>query len=221
MTAHPQPYPIVLTGLDRVRCVVVGGGAVAARKTGALLASGARVRVISPDLHAQLAAWLAENRFEHVARRYKQGDLEGAFLAVAATSVREVNAQVAEEARASGILINVADDPDTGNFTTMGAVTRGDVLLAVSTGGESPALSAHIRRKLEATFGPEYGVLARRLGDLRQQVIDTLPADARPHFWLALVNDEVLGWLRDGDEARWMELVERLKVERHPKGTRG
>lgn len=214
MTAHAQPYPIVLRGLDRVRCVVVGGGAVAARKVGALLTSGAQVRVISPDLHAQFAGWLAEDRFEHVARRYEGGDLDGAFLAIAATSVREVNAQVAQEARTRGILINVADDPDAGNFTTMGAVTRGDVLLAVSTGGESPALSAFIRRKLEATIGPEYGVLAQRLGDLRQQVIETLPAEERPRFWRALVNGEVLGWLRDGDEARFDTLVERLKVEK-------
>jgi precorrin-2 dehydrogenase/sirohydrochlorin ferrochelatase len=214
MTGHAQPYPIVLTGLDHVRCVVVGGGAVAARKAGALLASGAQVQVISPDLHAQLADWLAENRFEHVARRYEHGDLEGAFLAIAATSVREVNGQVAEEARMRGILINVADDPGAGNFTTTGAVTRGDVLLAVSTGGESPALSAFIRRKLEATFGPEYGVLAQRLGELRQQVTNTLSAEDRPRFWRALVNDEVLHWLRDGDDARFDRLVERLKVER-------
>lgn len=212
MTAHAQPYPIVLTGLARVRCVVVGGGAVAARKVGALIASSARVRVISPDLHAQLADLLAEARFEHVARRYEHGDLEGAFLAIAATSVRQVNAEVAEEARARGILINMVDDPDAGNFTTMGAVTRGDVLLAVSTGGESPALSAFIRRKIEAMFGPEYGVLAQRLGDLRQQVIETLPADERPRFWRALVNDEVLGWLRDGDEARFDAFVQ-LHIE--------
>ncbi len=208
MTAHAQPYPIVLTGLDRVHCVVVGGGAVAARKVGALIASGAQVRVISPHLHGQLADWLAQGRFEHVARRYEQGDLEGAFLAIAATSVREVNVQVAAEARARGILINVADDPDAGNFTTMGAVTRGDVLLAVSTGGESPALSAFIRRRLEVTFGPEYGMLAQRLGELRQQVLETLPAAERPRFWRALVNDEVLGWLRDGDEARFDTLVQ-------------
>jgi siroheme synthase-like protein len=149
-----------------------------------------------------------------VARRYEHGDLEGAFLAIAATSVREVNGQVAEEARMRGILINVADDPGAGNFTTMGAVTRGDVLLAVSTGGESPALSAFIRRKLEATFGSEYGVLAQRLGELRQQVINTLPAEDRPRFWRALVNDEVLHWLRDGDDARFDTLVEQLKVER-------
>lgn len=214
MTEQRQPYPVVLTALDRVRCVVVGGGAVAARKVGALLASGATMRVISPDLHAQFRDWLAEGRFEHVARRYAPGDLEGAFLAIAATSVREVNAQVADEAHARGILINVADDPDAGNFTTMGAVTRGDVLVAVSTGGESPALAAFMRRKLEATFGLEYGVLAQRLGALRQQVVHTLPAEERPAFWRALVNDDVLGWLRDGDEARFAALVERLKVEK-------
>lgn len=207
---HAQPYPIILTQLGRVRCVVVGGGAVAARKVGALLDAGAQVTVISPQLHPQLADWLAMRRFDHVARPYRQGDLEGAFLAIAATNVREVNAAVAAEAQHREILINVADDPDAGNFYTMGAVQRGDVLLAVSTGGESPALSAHIRRKLEATFGPEYGVLARRLGDLRQSVIETVPADERPAFWRALVSDEVLGWLRDGKTEEFQNHVQAL-----------
>lgn len=210
---YVKPYPIVLTQLDRVLCVVVGGGDVAARKVGALLDSGARVRVISPQLHPELEAWRQEDRFEYLARTFEPGDLDGAFLVIAATDRREVNARVAEEARERGILINVADDPVAGNFHTMGSVLRGDVLLAVSTGGESPALSAHIRRKLEAVFGPEYGVLAQRLGEFRKGVIETLPPEQRPRFWRALTSDEVLGWLRDGDHARFEEYVEQLKVE--------
>jgi siroheme synthase-like protein len=214
MDHRTKPYPIVLTQLAQSLCVVVGGGEVAARKVGALLDSEALVRVISPQLHPQLADWLAAERFEHAARRYQHGDLEGAFLVIAATDRREVNVAVVEEARQRGILLNVADDPDAGNFYTMGAVARGDVLLAVSTGGESPALSAHIRRKLQATFGPEYGALAQRLGELRRDIGDTLPPAARTRLWRALTTDEVLGWLRDGDEARFEEYVRSLIEDR-------
>lgn len=210
---HPKPYPIVLTRLDAVLCVVIGGGEVAARKVGALLESGAQVRVISPELHPQLLAWREASRFVHLARTYAVGDLENAFLAIAATNRRDVNAAVTAEAQQRGILINVTDAPDTGNFHTMAAVTRGDVLLAVSTGGDSPALAAQIRRKLEATFGPEYGILAQQLGELRRDLGDALPASARTKLWRALTTDEVLEWMADGEQTRFDAYVKALLLE--------
>jgi precorrin-2 dehydrogenase/sirohydrochlorin ferrochelatase len=216
-----SPYPIVLTQLDSVLCVVIGGGEVALRKVSALLESGAHVKVVSPMLHPQLAEWHVDQRFEYAGRPYAPGDLQGAFLAIAATDRQEVNASVAAEARQRGILLNVADDPDAGNFYAMGAVTRGDVLLAVSTGGDSPALSAHIRCKLEATFGPEYGVLAKRLGELRRDVVNTLPRAARTQLWRALTTDEVLGWLRDGDHARFEAYVQTLVEEQAQSASSG
>lgn len=199
---QPRPYPIVLTQLAEVRCVVVGGGEVALRKVGALLDSGAQVEVISPALQPQLAAWRDAGRIRHTARPYTAGDLADAFLVIAATDRREVNAAIAAEARQRGMLHNIADDPDAGNFHTMGAVSRGDVLLAVSTGGDSPALAALIRRKLETTFGPEYGVLAARLGALRREIGQSLAPAARTQLWRALATDEVLTLIQTGDLAQ-------------------
>lgn len=211
--ARFKPYPIVLTQLDQVRCVVVGGGEVAARKVRALLDSGANVTVISPELQPQLAEWRDGGLLVHAARPYQPGDLAGAFLAIAATDRRDVNAAVAAEARERGLLCNIADDPGDSTFHTLGSVTRGDVLLAVATGGDSPALAAHIRRKLEATFGPEYGVLARRLGALRREIGPKLSPAARTQLWRRLASDEVLEWLRSGDAARLEHYIDTLVAE--------
>lgn len=211
--ARFKPYPIVLTQLDQVRCVVVGGGEVAARKVRALLDSGANVTVISPALQPQLAEWRDAGLLVHAARPYQPGDLADAFLAIAATDRRDVNAAVAAEARERGLLCNIADDPGVSTFHTLGSVMRGDVLLAVATGGDSPALSAHIRRKLAATFGPEYGVLAQRLGALRREIGPRLSSAARTQLWRTLVSDEVLEWLRSGDEARLEHYIETLVAE--------
>lgn len=202
MSQRQKPYPIALTQLAAVRCVVVGGGEVALRKVGALLDSGAQVAVISPALLPQLAAWRDAGRIQHLARPYTTGDLADAFLAIAATDRREVNAAVAAEAGQRGILHNIADDPDAGNFHTLGAINRGDVLLTVSTGGGSPALAALIRRKLETTFGPEYGVLAARLSALRREIGQSLSPAARAQLWRALATDEVLALIRAGDLAQ-------------------
>lgn len=211
--ARVKPYPIVLTQLEQVRCVVVGGGEVALRKVRALLDSGAQVTVISPQLQPQLEEWRAAGQLHHEARPYRSGDLQGAFLVIAATDRRDVNVSVAAEARERGLLCNIADDPADSTFHTLGSVMRGDVLLAVATGGDSPALAAHIRRKLEATFGPEYGVLARRLGALRREIGQTLSPTARTQLWRTLASDEVLEWLRSGDEARLDRYIETLVAE--------
>lgn len=199
---QPKPYPIALTQLAGLRCVVVGGGEVALRKIGALLDSGAQVEVISPALHPQLVQWRDDGRIRHTARPYTAGDLLGAFLVIAATDQRAVNAAVAAEARQRGMLHNITDDPDASNFHSLGAVQRGDVLLAVSTGGSSPALAALIRRKLETTFGPEYGVLAERLHALRREIGQSLTSAARAQLWRALATEQTLELIRAGDLAQ-------------------
>ncbi len=209
-SVSPRPLPIALTRLDTALCVVVGGGGIATRKVKSLLQSGANVRVISPALHPELAAWRDAGQFQHVARRYAEGDLADAFLVIAATDRREVNAAVADEAYRRGVLVNIVDDPHRSSFWTMATVTRGDVVLAVSTGGDSPALAAHIRRKLETTFGPEYGVLAERLGRLRRALADTVPPAARAELWRALATDEVLGWIAAGQAEKVEAYVEAL-----------
>jgi len=146
--------------------VVVGGGKVATRKVGKLLQAGAGVVVISPEVRPELA----EIDVEIQSRPYECGDLEGANLAFAATGSREVNAAVAREAKERGVPINVADRPSEGDFAVPSTLRRGNLQVAVSTGGASPTLARRIRSELEEAFGPEWaGVLeefdtARRSG---------------------------------------------------------
>jgi siroheme synthase-like protein len=201
-------YPLVITGLDRLRCVVVGGGAVAERKVGELLAGGARPVVISPTLTAALAAWRDADALTHLARGYAPGDLAGAALAIAATDDRGVNAAVAAEGLGRGILVNVVDDPAAGNVHTPAVVRRGDLLLTVSTGGASPALAARIRGELAQRYDGAYARLLAWLRELRHGPARTLTPAGRRRLWQRLTSDDVLAWLRAGDDARATDLAE-------------
>ena len=213
---HPT-YPIVLTNLSGARCVVVGGGAVAERKVAGLLEGGARPIVISPSLTELLAARRAAGRIEHAARRYQEGDLAGAFLAIAATDDRAVNAAIAGDGSRRGLLVNVADDPAAGSFHTAATVRRGELLLAISTGGSSPALAARIRRELESRYGDEYGRLLALLRRLRDGPARALSPEQRAALWRRIVGDTILGWLRGGADERAerfaTELIEKLLEE--------
>jgi precorrin-2 dehydrogenase / sirohydrochlorin ferrochelatase len=137
-------YPIFLDIGGR-RAVVVGGGKVAYRKAAALLEAGASVRVIAPEFDERLRA-LGVERIE---REYREGDLEGAHLAFAATDQRGINAQVARDARSRGIPVNVADAPAECDFIVPARVRRGDIQIAVSTSGTKPSLAAGIKKRIE------------------------------------------------------------------------
>jgi precorrin-2 dehydrogenase/sirohydrochlorin ferrochelatase len=151
-------YPIFLD-LSGRRCVVVGGGEVAGRKARKLLQARAEVVVISPEVRPELESVAAE-----VHRRPdEQGDLEGAYLAFAATDAREVNAAVAEEAKDRGIPVNVADRPSEGDFALPSTLRRGRLQVAVSTGGASPTLARGIKGELEELFGPEWAGVVEEL----------------------------------------------------------
>ncbi len=156
-------YPIFLD-LDGRRCVVVGGGEVANRKARKLLQARAEVVVVSPEVKPELESVAAE-----VYRRpYREGDLEGAFLVFAATGRRGVNAAVAREARGRGIPVNVADVPSEGDFALPSVLRRGQLQVAVSTGGASPTLARRIRYELESTFGSEWAGVVDELGRARR-----------------------------------------------------
>jgi precorrin-2 dehydrogenase / sirohydrochlorin ferrochelatase len=157
-------YPIFLN-LSGRRCVVVGGGEVASRKARKLLQARAEVVVISPEITPELESVAVE-----VHRRpYKEGDLDDAYLAFAATDSREVNAAVAREAKERGILLNVADRPSEGDFALPSTLRRGRLQVAVSTGGASPALARGIKDELEESFGPEWAGLVEELHAARRR----------------------------------------------------
>jgi len=156
--------------LEGRSCLVVGADAIGEPKIGSLLISGASVRVIAPQVSPAVAEWARAGAIVWEAREFKVTDLDGVFLVIAATSSREVNGAIFHEAQQRNILCNVVDDPEYCDFYYPAVVRRGDLQLAISTNGHSPALAQRIRRELEIQFGPEYGEWLEELGKIRQQL---------------------------------------------------
>jgi siroheme synthase-like protein len=148
--------------------VVVGGGKIAEGKISGLLAAGARVRVISPAITPALAEGIRERKVEWLPKVFETGDLMSAYLVIAATSAPGVNDAVFREAEARGILCNAVDDNKHCHFYYGAVVQRGDLQIAISTNGKSPALAQRLRQELEAQFGPEYEVWLEWLGATRE-----------------------------------------------------
>jgi precorrin-2 dehydrogenase / sirohydrochlorin ferrochelatase len=148
--------------------VVVGGGALAEAKIPGLLEAGALVHVVSPEITPLIADWVRQAKIAWWPRFYEPGDLRGAFLVVATTSLDAVNQRVYLEAEALGILCNVVDDLKNSHFYYGAVVQRGDLQIAISTNGKSPALAQRLRKELEGQFGSEYAVWVEWLGAVRE-----------------------------------------------------
>ena len=162
--------PILIEG-SAVRALVVGGGSVAARKTMALLDAGAHVRVVAPDIAEPLRNCATHGRLELVTRRYVPSDIGDAQLVVAATDDRGVNAAVASDARAAGRLVNVADAPGDGSFSTMATHRHGALIVGVSAGGV-PSAAARIRDAIAMRFDARYASALAELSALRRRMLD-------------------------------------------------
>jgi siroheme synthase-like protein len=207
-------YPLTLVGLDAARCVVAGGGTVAARKVTGLRQAGAKPIVISPTLCPELESHAAQGEIEVIRRPYRQGDLTGARLVIAATDDPAVNEAVFREAQTVGCLVNVVDDPARCSFFVPAVVRRGVLTIAVSTGGKSPALARRIRQQLESLFDPAYEMLLDLLSRLRPMVQATVPdPEQRAAFWGRLLDSDALHRLRSGDEAGAIAQAEALLQE--------
>jgi siroheme synthase-like protein len=150
--------------------VVVGGGAIAEEKLSALIAAGARIRIVAPQVTSGIEQIVCQGKAEWYAKEFAPADLEGAFLVIAATSAPGVNEAVYREAEARGILCNAVDDIDHCHFYYGSVVQRGDLQIAISTNGKSPALAQRLRLQLEKQFGPEYESWLEWLGAARQLV---------------------------------------------------
>ena len=202
-------YPVFLRVAGR-RCVVVGGGKVAEQKVESLLRAGARVTVISPEVTPRIAALAATSEIEHQGRPYARGDLHDCFLAYAATDDAHVQQQVVGEAGDAGVLLNVVDRPQLCDFIAPAVVERGDLVVATSTGGASPALAKRIRQDLQGAFGPEYDVALQLLRRLRERLAgQSRPAAERQRILSTLANSSLLDYLREGQT----HLVDRLLAE--------
>ncbi len=163
-------FPIFLK-LESRPVLVVGAGAIAEGKIEGLVAERAAVSVIAPDATAQIRQWATSGVIQWEQRPYRPGDLEGKFLVIVSTSSPEVNAQVFSDAQAKGILCNAVDDPKNCDFYYAAVVKRGDLQIAISTAGRSPALAQRIRQELEQQFGPEYEAWVAELGKHRDELV--------------------------------------------------
>jgi len=148
--------------------VVVGGGEIGAGKIDALLKAGAKIRLVAPEVHLSLASAIRTRKIEWLPREFTSGDLDGAALVIAATSAPRVNASVFREAEVRGIFCNAVDDIENCHFYYGSVVQRGDLQIAISTNGKSPALAQRLRQELEQQFGPEYEVWLEWLGAARE-----------------------------------------------------
>ena len=165
-----EMFPIYLK-LEQRRCLVVGAGTIAAAKIASLLRAGGRVTVVAPEASPELREAAAERRFDWVARGFETADLDGAFLVIAATDQQSVNHRVAEEARARNILCNSVDDPPDCDFFYPSVVRRGDLQIAISTAGKSPALAQRLRAEIDALLEPETGEWLDALGETRLRIL--------------------------------------------------
>jgi precorrin-2 dehydrogenase/sirohydrochlorin ferrochelatase len=166
-----MPYYPIMVDIENQRVVVVGGGKVARRKIETLLAYGAVVHVISREVTPAVGRLLEEGRIKHMGRDYERGLLVGAFMVIAATSDSDLNHEVSVDAREMGLLVNAVDQPADCNFIVPSILSRGDLMVAVSTSGKSPALAKRIRQNLEEDFGLEYELLLRLMGRLRVEIL--------------------------------------------------
>jgi siroheme synthase-like protein len=168
--SKPRLYYPIFLNLQGKKCVVVGGGRVAFRKVTTLLNCGADITVISPKPHAEISKLFKNKAIQLVRRNYERGDLRRAALSIAATHVKEINRKVAEESKKNGTPVNVVDDAELSDFIIPSSFRRGDLSVAVSTSGMSPALAKKIRAKLEKKIGIEYAYLLSLIAEIRSEI---------------------------------------------------
>ena len=195
-------YPVGLVVAGR-RCVVIGGGTVAARKVAGLVEAGADVTVVAPAIVEEIRAMPVHL----VERPYRTGDLEGAWLAIAATDDQAVNRRVHADGLDARVWVNAADNPEACAFTLPAVLRRGPVTVSISTGGHSPALAGWLRDQVAAELGPEIGRLAELLSEAR----DRLQAAGRSTEgldWRSALDSDMLDLIRTGQLAQARERLQ-------------
>ncbi|WP_309715737.1 bifunctional precorrin-2 dehydrogenase/sirohydrochlorin ferrochelatase [Armatimonas sp.] len=196
-------YQPVYLDLRGKQVVVIGGGYVAGEKLSVLFDSGAKLRVISPELSEELQHWHAEGRFEWWQKHWEPSDQADAFVAIGATNDKSINRAVFAEADANGRLGNSVDDPKFCNFILSAVAKSGPMQVAISSAGCSPALAQRIRKRiLDEILTPELGELAEYLGSWRPRVKTSLPTfETKQRFWEAVLDSEIPGLLAAGNLA--------------------
>ncbi len=193
------PYYPVHLNVKGKTCLVVGGGRVGMRKARTLAKSGARVKMVSPELTHEIPREMAD-QIIWISAPYTPDLLGGITLVFAATDQKELNRQIATDARDKGILCNIADDPDASNFILPAIVHRGDLIITVSTSGTSPAFAKKLRQDLEAQFGMEYARFLILMGKIRSRLLaDGHDPDRHRAIFSTLIREDLLGMVMENN----------------------
>ncbi|HEX3553965.1 MAG TPA: bifunctional precorrin-2 dehydrogenase/sirohydrochlorin ferrochelatase [Thermoanaerobaculia bacterium] len=205
-----QHYPVYLSLKGR-NCFVLGGCVLAEEKVKGLLAAEARVTVLAPEVTPGLAELAMRGRIDLVDRRYRRGDLRTAFLVLVVSQPPSVVDGVWEETRGRNVLVNTLDDVPHCDFIAPAIVRRGDLAVAISTGGKAPALAVRLRQRLESELGEEHARFLEIAGDLRAPLARRWPDfETRRAKWYRLIDSDVLHLLRRGDEDRALARIEEI-----------
>jgi len=208
------PLYIACLRLSGRNCLVVGGGEIGLEKVEGLLACNGDVTLVSPEVVPELEALAAEGSIRWERRPYREDDLEGKFMAIAATSNTDVNIAVYEAAERRAMLVNVVDVPPLCNFILPAIVRTGALAIAISTAGASPALAKRMKREISEQFGEPYARLAIMLNDARGWAKATLPTyQDRKEFFEGIVNGDPdpVALVREGRETEVLALIAAAK----------
>ena len=206
--AYNQFRYAVQLNMENQRCVVIGGGNVALRKTESLLKAGAEVTVIAPAILPAIVA--LQRKFPALTlcqRNYEKGDIAHAFLVIVATDNRKVNETVVQDAKQNHCLLNVADDPDAGNFSVAGTYENGSLLFSVATGG-NPRLTHLLLEDLQQQYGDDMAAFAAFLDEQREKVKLLAPdTRTRQEFWRNTLTNQLLQLVKEGQLQQAKEII--------------
>ncbi|MCK5507855.1 MAG: bifunctional precorrin-2 dehydrogenase/sirohydrochlorin ferrochelatase [Desulfobacterales bacterium] len=200
-------YPVNLDIQNR-KCLVVGGGSVSTRKVMTLLECGAIITVVSPDVSEELLELAKKKMIELKKRHYEASDINGIFLVIGATDNEELNWQINKDAELQYKLCNIADRPEACNFILPSIVNRGNLVIAVSTSGKSPAFAKKMRQDLEKQFGEEYDKFLQLMGAIRKKALsEKHEPEAHKHLFEQLINRGLVDMVRNHDEEKINSLL--------------
>jgi precorrin-2 dehydrogenase/sirohydrochlorin ferrochelatase len=200
--------------LQGQRTLVVGGGKVAERKVEGLMNAGAMVFLVARDLTHRLSVFAEEGSVSILDREFKENHLDGMALVIAATNEAILNHKVSACARSRGILVNAVDQPQDCSFIVPSVMNRGDLVIAVSTSGKSPALARRIREDLEERFGDEYSLFLRIMGALRERVLSLgLPQRENAAIFQEIVDSELLTAIASRDRVSACAILKEILPE--------
>jgi len=203
-------YPVILE-LEGKTVLVVGGGKVAQRKIETLLEYGASICIVSKELTHKLKVLVESGEIHLRGEEFADKHLDGAFLVIAATDDKRLNHMISEHARKRGLLINAVDQPFDCNFIVPSIIRRGDLLIAISTSGKSPALAKKIRGELERQFGNEYEAFLVLMGRLREEILSMgLSQDENTRIFNEIVDSGIINALAQDDWAKVESILKRI-----------